>query len=78
MDERGLAPATIDRRLSTVCGYYRFAHIDGRITGHSSRRVFGAHLAHPRSASRSRSTRVVQRRGAVGIDVGGMPDTARE
>lgn len=31
MDERGLAPATIDRRLSTVCGYYRFAHLDGRI-----------------------------------------------
>ena len=29
MGERGLAPATIDRRLSTVCGYYRFAHIDG-------------------------------------------------
>lgn len=23
MDERGLAPSTIDRRLSTVCGYYR-------------------------------------------------------
>jgi site-specific recombinase XerD len=32
MEERGLAPSTIDRRLSTVCGYYRFAHIDGRIT----------------------------------------------
>ena len=31
MDERGLAAATIDRRLSTVCGFYRFAHIDGRI-----------------------------------------------
>ena len=31
MEERGLAAATIDRRLSTVCGYYRFAHIDGRI-----------------------------------------------
>ncbi len=27
----GLAAATIDRRLSTVCGFYRFAHIDGRI-----------------------------------------------
>ena len=23
--------STIDRRLSTVCGFYRFAHIDGRI-----------------------------------------------
>jgi integrase/recombinase XerD len=31
MEERGLAASTIDRRLSTVCGYYRFAHIDGRI-----------------------------------------------
>ena len=31
MDERGLAASTVDRRLSTVCGYYRFAHIDGRI-----------------------------------------------
>jgi integrase len=31
MDERGLAASTIDRRLSTVCGFYRFAHIDGRI-----------------------------------------------
>src|SRR6516165_6009729 len=30
--ERGLAPTTIDRRLSTVCGFYRFAHIDGRIS----------------------------------------------
>ena len=31
MEERGLAPSTIDRRLSTICGFYRFAHIDGRI-----------------------------------------------
>jgi integrase/recombinase XerD len=31
LDERGLAASTVDRRLSTVCGYYRFAHIDGRI-----------------------------------------------
>ena len=31
MEEQGLAPSTIDRRLSTVCGLYRFAHIDGRI-----------------------------------------------
>jgi integrase/recombinase XerD len=30
-EERGLAASTIDRRLSTICGYYRFAHIDGRI-----------------------------------------------
>ena len=32
MEERGLAASTIDRRLSTICGFYRFAHIDGRIT----------------------------------------------
>ena len=31
MEHRGLAASTIDRRLSTVCGFYRFAHIDGRI-----------------------------------------------
>ncbi len=31
MEARGLAATTIDCRLSTVCGYYRFAHIDGRI-----------------------------------------------
>ena len=28
MEDRGLAASTIDRRLSTVCGFYRFAHID--------------------------------------------------
>ncbi len=31
MEERGLAPATIGRRLSTVAGFYRFAVIDGAI-----------------------------------------------
>ena len=31
MDERVLATSTVDRRLSPICGYYRFAHIDGRI-----------------------------------------------
>ena len=31
LEARGLAAATIDRRLSTVCGFYRFAHIGGRI-----------------------------------------------
>jgi site-specific recombinase XerD len=30
MEERGLAASTIDRRLSTACSFYRFAHIDGR------------------------------------------------
>src|ERR1700716_235730 len=28
MEEPGLAASKIDRRLSTVCGFYRFAHID--------------------------------------------------
>lgn len=31
MEDRGLAASTIDRRLSPVCGFCRFAHIDGRI-----------------------------------------------
>ena len=39
MEERGLAPSTIDRRLSTVCGFYRFAHIDGRITSNPAQYV---------------------------------------
>ena len=33
LEERGLAASTIDRRLSTICGFYRFAHIDGRVRG---------------------------------------------
>jgi integrase/recombinase XerD len=39
MEERGLAAATIDRRLSTVCGFYRFAHIDGRIPSNPAQYV---------------------------------------
>jgi len=39
MEARGLAASTIDRRLSTVCGYYRFAHIDGRITANPAQYV---------------------------------------
>ena len=30
MEDRVLAASTIDRRLSTVCGYFRLAKIDGR------------------------------------------------
>jgi integrase/recombinase XerD len=37
--QRGLAPSTIDRRLSTVCGFYRFAHIDGRIAANPAQYV---------------------------------------
>jgi integrase/recombinase XerD len=39
MEQRTLAASTIDRRLSTVCGFYRFAHIDGRITANPAQYV---------------------------------------
>jgi site-specific recombinase XerD len=39
MDERGLAVSTIDRRLPTACGFYRFAHIDGRISSNPAQYV---------------------------------------
>ncbi len=39
LEERGLAASTVDRRLSTVCGFYRFAHIDGRTTSNPAQYV---------------------------------------
>ncbi len=39
MEERGLAPSRIDRRLSTACGFYRFAQIDGRISSNPAQYV---------------------------------------
>jgi site-specific recombinase XerD len=39
MEERSLAASTIDRRLSTICGFYRFAHIDGRIASNPAQYV---------------------------------------
>ena len=39
MQQHGLAASTIDRRLSTVCGYFRFAHIDGRIPANPAQHV---------------------------------------
>ena len=39
IEQRGLAASTIDRRLSTVCGFYRFAHIDGRIASNPAQYV---------------------------------------
>jgi len=39
LEQRGLAPATIDRRLTTVCGFFRFAHIDGRIAANPAQYV---------------------------------------
>ena len=48
MEERGLAASTIDRRLSTACGFYRFAHIDGRISSNPAQ-----YVRRPRSTHRS-------------------------
>ena len=39
MEQRKLAASTIDRRLSTVCGFYRFAHIDGRVSANPAQYV---------------------------------------
>ena len=39
LEETGLAPSTIDRRVSTVCGYYRFAHVDGVIAANPAQYV---------------------------------------
>jgi integrase/recombinase XerD len=39
LEAHGLAASTIDRRLSTVCGFYRFAHIDGRIASNPAQYV---------------------------------------
>ena len=39
LEEAGLAPATIDRRISAVCGFYRFAHIDGVIASNPAQYV---------------------------------------
>src|SRR6478736_9138905 len=39
LEERSLAASTVDRRLATVCGFYRFAHIDGRIASNPAQYV---------------------------------------
>jgi integrase/recombinase XerD len=39
LEERGLAASTIDRRLSTVCGFYRLADIDGRVSSNPAQYV---------------------------------------
>ena len=49
MEQRGLAASTIDRRLSTVCGFYRFAHIDGRTPSNPAQYVRRPHV-HPSTA----------------------------
>jgi len=48
MEERGLAASTIDRRLSTACGFYRFAHCDEALTLKTH-----AHLRHRPQRGRS-------------------------
>ena len=39
MEQHGYAAATIDRRLCTVCGDYRFAHLDGWISANPAHDV---------------------------------------
>jgi integrase/recombinase XerD len=39
LEERNLAAAPIERRLSTVCGFFRFAHIDGLIPSNPAQHV---------------------------------------
>lgn len=39
MEQRGLAAATIDRRLSMACGFHKFAHIDGIISSNPAQYV---------------------------------------
>jgi hypothetical protein len=51
MEERGLAASTIDRRLSTLCGSYRFAHIDGRIGSNPAQYVRRPQCTHPTPAA---------------------------
>jgi site-specific recombinase XerD len=55
MEEQGLAASTIDRRLSTVCGLYRFAHIDGRISANPAQYVHRpkVHESHARGLDRT-------------------------
>ena len=58
LEERRLAASTIDRRLSTICGFYRFAHIDGRISANPAQYVRRPRV-HPNDA-------VGMDRGALG------------
>ena len=51
LEERGLAASTIDRRLSTACGFYRFAHIDGRISSNPAQYVRRPTVRHRRGGA---------------------------
>jgi site-specific recombinase XerD len=63
MEQRGLAASTIDRRLSTVCGFYRFAHIDGRIASNPAQ--YGASVTGP--PFRFERARPVRARQAISV-----------
>ena len=62
-EERGLAASTIDRRLSTICGFYRFAHIDGRISANPAQYV--------------RRPKVSRARAAVSTGASSVPSSSR-
>jgi Phage integrase, N-terminal SAM-like domain len=92
MDQRGLAASTSDRRLSTVCGFSRFAHIDGLHRVEPSRSVAdrqlraggprtgaGARRPRPGAAMTNQSavrSRRVRRGGRDGEGSGGRRPTA--
>ena len=67
MEDRGLAASTMDRRLSTVCGFYRFAPIDGRIRSNPARYVRRpqVHPSDARALDRSELGVFLFTRGAV-------------
>jgi integrase/recombinase XerD len=55
LEGRGLAGTTISRRLSTLCGYYRFAHIDGYITANPAQYVRRVRVEPPEGRGLDRS-----------------------
>jgi site-specific recombinase XerD len=55
MEDRGLAASTIDRRLSTVCGFYGFAHIDGRTRSNPAQYVRRPQVRNQRRGPRHRA-----------------------
>lgn len=55
LEERSFAASTIDRHLSTVCGFYRFAHIDGRIASNPAQYVRRVRLHPPQGRGLDRT-----------------------
>jgi integrase len=66
MEDRGLAASTTDRRLSTVCGFYRFAHIDGHIRSNPAQYVRRPQV-HASDARRLDRHAFAQARSAVSV-----------